>query len=583
MNFYFIMRYLFLLFSFTFFTKNLFAQIDKEPLSTSDGAVIEVKSSNSVFGKVVDLQINKGINAASVQLFSPKSNSLHQTKDSLIAIMLSEPNGDFRFTNIPLLPNLRLEISAVGYTLYNHTFSFNNPGSKSVKHKDLGNIVMAHANEKLQNVTIIAERPALQLGIDKKIFDVGKSITSKGGTAIDVMKNIPSISVDVDGNIQLRNSSPTIFIDGRPTILTLDQISSDDIDRIEIITNPSAKYDASTTGGIINIILKKNKRYGLNGLVSATAGTPERYSGSGNLNLRQGKFNFFVSGHYNYTNNDSHGKSFRQNKSNGIVDNYFNQHSLNNRTRKFIGLRGGVDFFLDNRNTITLSQGYVNGRFSNIQTQDQEYFDNNNQLTKSGLRNSYGHFQFKRNSSSLFYTHKFPKEGETIDASIKMNYGNVSDHSMIKNAFYDPDGTIIGDPSVVQDDGANNNNQLTAKIDFENPFSKDKKLEAGLRSYINNYRSYFNSYSIKNGEEVKLPLSNNYKYIESVQAAYITYTGKIKSIGYQAGLRGEYSKFTGTLLDSAKKFGYEYPSEIKNIWNAIFPSLYLSKKIERNR
>ncbi len=113
------------------------------------------------------------------------------------------------------------------------------------------------------------------MGIDKKIFDVGKSITSKGGTAIDVMKNIPSVSVDVDGNVQLRNSNPTIFIDGRPTILTLDQISSDDIDRIEIITNPSAKYDASTTGGIINIILKKNKRYGLNGLVSVTAGTPK--------------------------------------------------------------------------------------------------------------------------------------------------------------------------------------------------------------------------------------------------------------------------------------------------------------------
>ena len=165
-----------------------------------------------------------------------------------------------------------------------------------VIHKDLGNIVMAHVSEKLQTVTVIAERPALKMGIDKKIFDVGKSITSKGGTAIDVMKNIPSVSVDVDGNVQLRNSSPTIFIDGRPTILTLDQISSDDIDRIEIITNPSAKYDASTTGGIINIILKKNKRYGLNGLVSVTAGTPKDIRAMLNLNLSQGKFNFFVSG-----------------------------------------------------------------------------------------------------------------------------------------------------------------------------------------------------------------------------------------------------------------------------------------------
>jgi outer membrane receptor protein involved in Fe transport len=138
------------------------------------------------------------------------------------------------------------------------------------------------------------------MGIDKKIFDVDKSITSKGGTALDVMKNIPSVSVDVDGNIELRNATPTIFIDGRPTILTLDQIASDDIERIELITNPSAKYDASSTGGIINIILKKNKRYGINGIVSASAGIPERFSGNANLNLRQGKFNFFVSSNYNY-------------------------------------------------------------------------------------------------------------------------------------------------------------------------------------------------------------------------------------------------------------------------------------------
>jgi len=576
------MKNILLAFSFSLSCFPLFAQIDKEPLPTTDAPVLQVTNSNSLFGKVVDLQSNKGISGATVQLFALQNDSLSaQSRDSLIAVMLSKPNGDFRFTNIPELPRLKLEISAVGYSPYNHTFRFidNTSQNQKATQKDLGNIVMAHVSEKLQTVTVIAERPALKMGIDKKIFDVGKSITSKGGTAIDVMKNVPSVSVDVDGNVQLRNSSPTIFIDGRPTILTLDQISSDDIDRIEIITNPSAKYDASTTGGIINIILKKNKRHGLNGLISATAGTPERYSGNANLNLRQGKFNFFVSGHYNYSNNDAHGKSFRQNKTNGIVDNYFIQHSLNNHTRRFIGLRGGVDFFIDNRNTITLSQGYVNGRFSNIQTQDQEYYDNNDVLTETGIRNSDGHFQFKRNSSSVYYTHKFPKEGETIDASVKMNYGGVNDHDKIVNTFYNPGGSVVGDPSIVQDDGANTNNQVTAKIDYVNPYADDKKLEAGLRSYTNNYRSYFNSYSMKNGESIKLPLSNNYKYIESVQAAYITYTGKIKSIGYQAGLRGEYSKFTGTLLDSAKKFGYEYPSQLKNIWNALFPSLYLSKKL----
>jgi outer membrane receptor protein involved in Fe transport len=155
----------------------------------------------------------------------------------------------------------------------------------------------------------------------------------------------------------------------------------------------------------------------------------------------------------------------------------------------------------------------------------------------------------------------------------------VNDNSVIFNSFYNPDGTMMGSPNEVRDEGANNNQQVTAKIDFVDPISEDKKLEAGLRSYVNNYRSYFNSFSVDNNTETKLPLSNNYKYKENVQALYITYTGKLNSIGYQAGLRGEYSKFSGTLIDSARKFGYEYPSSVKGIWDALFPSLYLSKKL----
>jgi len=136
-------------------------------------------------------------------------------------------------------------------------------------------------------------------------------------------------------NVELRNSAPTIFIDGRPTILTLDQIPSDNIDRIELITNPSAKYDASSTGGIINIILKKNKRKGINGLFSVTGGFPGIYSVNGNLNLRQGKLNFFISGNYHHSDSKANGTSFRQNKINGITENYFDQYSTNKRTRDF--------------------------------------------------------------------------------------------------------------------------------------------------------------------------------------------------------------------------------------------------------
>ena len=579
------MKYFFTFLAAVLFSYSVKSQVEKEPLPDNDMPVIKFNQHNRIYGKVLDKQTKRPIASASVQVIVKAHNRLtNQLKDSVIAAMLSETNGDFDFENIPAFDSLQILVSSVDYNVYSDYFSFanKNTGANAPTEHDLGNIEMSHLAKKLQAVTIVMEKPALQMGIDKKIFDVNKSISSKGGTAVDIMKNIPSVSVDVDGNVELRNSTPTIFIDGRPTILTLDQIPSDNIDRIELITNPSAKYDASTTGGIINIILKKNKRTGLNGLVSAAAGTQGLFSGNANLNLRQGKLNFFVSGGYHGSDGKSNSKSYRQDKTNGVIDDYFNQYSKNERSRKFASLRFGLDYFMDNRNILTLSQGLVQGRFGNDESQDQEYLNSSKVMTRYGDRTSDEHFQFNRYNTQASYTHKFPKEGEEIDGSVNVSYGNVKDNAVILNNFYFPDGTLYSDPNNVRNGGANDNNQVTAKIDFVNPLKDDKKIETGLRSYINNYTSYFNSFSVVNGTETKLPLSNNYKYTEVVHAAYFTYTGKIKSIGYQAGLRGEYSKFTGTLIDSAKKFGYEYPDQISNIWDALFPSLYLSKKLNED-
>ncbi|MEO6135537.1 MAG: outer membrane beta-barrel family protein [Ginsengibacter sp.] len=579
------MKHILLLFFTTLYLGNAYSQIEKEPLPTDERQLLKLNVGNQVFGKVLDVQTNKALGAASVQLWvQPNSEQGSGGNDSLMAAMLAKPNGDFAFENIPAGSKLKIVVSSVGYSAYEKTFSFSgtNDNKTSGSQMDLGNIIMAREAQKLEGITIVTERPAFKMGIDKKIFDVGKSLTSKGGTAVDVMKSIPTVSVDVDGNVELRNASPTIFIDGRPTILTLDQIASDDIERVELITNPSAKYDASSGAGIINIILKKNKRNGLNGLVSVSGGLPQMFRSNANLNLRQGKFNFFVSGNYSTSENDSKGTSDRENKQNGNTISFFNQNSTNTRGREFSSVRFGVDYFIDNRNTLTLSQSITNGDFKNTEKQNQDYLDNQKTLERYGERTSNGSFHFKRNSSQLYFTHKFPEQDKELSASVNLNYGDVTDNSNIVNTFYFPDGSLYDVPNVVRNGGANNNNQLTAKIDFVSPLGENRKIETGVRSYINNYESYFNSFSVNNNTETKLPLSNNYKYQEQVHAAYITYTGLLGSIGYQAGLRGEYSKFTGTLIDSAKNFGYEYPTAIDNIWDALFPSLYLSKKINES-
>ena len=221
------------------------------------------------YGKVVDEATGKPIEALPSSFLKIKwILLLKKRRDFIVAVMLTDKKGDFSIDKLPVLTTYQLLITAIGYKTYNEKVAFNlkmNGGDMSqmlnAVDKDLGNIKMAHNAEQLQAVVVTAEKSMVQMNIDRKVFNVDKSLTSVGGTAIDVMKNVPSVNVDIDGNVTLRNATPQIFIDGRPTTLTLDQIPADEIESVEIITNPSAKFDASGGGsGILNIILKKNRK-----------------------------------------------------------------------------------------------------------------------------------------------------------------------------------------------------------------------------------------------------------------------------------------------------------------------------------
>lgn len=556
---------------------SVYAQENNAPAGEHRGAA----SNGRLYGRIVDGKSNKGVEAASVRLYIIVKDNAGQSKDSLAGGMLSKPNGDFSIEHLPVTANYRLNISAIGFKEIDQSVSFRKAGGGGIE-QDLGNIKLEQDASTLDAVTVTGQKPALQMGIDRKFFDVDKSLTASGGTAIDVMKNIPSVSVDVDGNVTLRNNTPQIFVDGRPTILTLDQIPADNIERVELITNPSAKFDAASTGGVINVILKKNKKLGLNGLASVGAGYPDILNGNLTLNLRQNKFNFFVSGNYNQSGGIAKSESFRQNRKAGVLQDYFNQYSSSDRLRKFGSVRFGVDYFLDNRNTLTLSQNFVSGNSTNKEKQDQQYHDINHTLTQYGNRIADNKGDFDRSSTQLLYKHKFAEAGKELNADINYNRGTGSDWSSIINSYYNPDGTPAADPNVVRNSGTNDNDQVTVQVDFTDPKGEHTKLETGLRTYINNYRSQFNAFSIANGSETKLPLSNNYKYREMVNAAYITYSSKLGNIGYQLGLRAEQSKFDGELIDSAKKFGYAYPEKIDNLFDALFPSIFITKTLNES-
>lgn len=564
-----------LLFLFAFNVFQLNAQVDREQQPANDVAMLKILS-NKLYGKLLDKATAKPVEAASVQLFSGSSG-----KDSMITGMLTKANGDFSFDNLPALKQFRLLISAIGYAPWEQiiTPEYGKAGGQDKFRIDLGNISLEGEVKQLGGVVVTASRPALEMGIDRKVFNASKSMVSSGGTAIDLMKNIPSVSVDVDGNVQLRNSSPQIFVDGRPTILSLDQIPADNIERVELITNPSAKFDAASSGGIINIVLKKNKRVGLNGLVTAGVGIPGIANGNLNLNVRQGKLNVFLSGGYNQSGGKAKGETFRENRENGTPKDYFNQYSLNDRSRHFGSLRAGADYFMDNRNTISITQQFGTGNFNYEETQDQEYLDITRAPVYYGNRLSDGRTNFKRNGTNLNFKHSFPDAGHELTVDLNYNYGNRNERSAIVNTFTKPDGSPYQPSSVVNNTGSSATDQVIFQADYADPIGENGKIEGGIRSYHNIFKSVYNAFAIDNGQEQKLPLSNNYEYREMVNALYATYSNKIGKFSYQAGLRAEYSRFKGLLVDSAFKFGYEYPSAIKNIWDAIFPSVFITREL----
>jgi outer membrane receptor protein involved in Fe transport len=200
-------------------------------------------------------------------------------------------------------------------------------------------------------------------------------------------------------------------------------------------------------------------------------------------------------------------------------------------------------------------------------------------LERTGLRTSAGKSAFTRYNTALNFSHKFPDAGKELTASVTYNYGNGNTGTNILNRFFYPNGSSFGPAAQVRNAGSNNNDQVTIQADFENPFGEDKKLEAGIRSYINNYRNQFSTFAVNNGTDVLLPLSNNIEYREVVNAFYLTYSGKVKTVTYQAGMRAEISNFDGRLLDTGKEFGYQYPSTLERLLDALFPSLFLTKEL----
>jgi outer membrane receptor protein involved in Fe transport len=547
-----------------------------------------------VYGKIAD-SAGQPMGQASVMVM--KSTIDPNTKKKKLVLLKgvdTKANGEFDLEDLPIASQLVLKMSATGYRPRDTSFMIipqqaastpggdqGNPmGNLPSFSKDLGVITMSTDTKELSTVTVTAKTPAMRLDMDKKVFNVDRNIVSAGGTAQDVMRNVPSVNVDIDGNVSLRGAAPTIFVDGRPTTLSLDQIPADAIESVEVMTNPSAKYDASSGGsGIINIILKKNRKQGYNGSVSGGIDSHGAPNGLVGLNARQGKINLSLNAMYMGMNPKTVGTTDRTSYL-GDTTSRILQDDLQRSKGHFMFGQIGFDYFINNKTTVSASYIKVGGRFTptDVSHLESQYASGSWDTSFYSLRSSNSVRSFDVNGAQVGMKHLFAKEGHQLTADGSYFHATSSSHSDYTTDYYTGlPGTAIDHTTYQRVEGTASPAFTTIQTDYTNPLGK-VKLEAGLRAAFQSLNNYMNTYDVdKAGNKAITPYgTSNYKSTSAVYAAYLNLSGNRGNFGYSIGLRGESSNYSGDLLNTGQHFHHDYPF-------SFFPSLFLSEKFKHNQ
>ncbi|MFM7309178.1 MAG: outer membrane beta-barrel protein, partial [Flavobacteriales bacterium] len=470
--------------------------------------------------------------------------------------------------NVPIGEPLRIEISFVGYDVFKQDFKINPSYEMGGVRKDLGNLLLKIST--LEGV-VVEGNSDFKLEFDRRVYDVEKNPANAGGTAEDVLRNIPSVQVDMDGNVSMRNAAPQLFVDGRPSTLSIDQIPADAIQRVEIISNPSAKYDASGGGGgIVNIVMKHNRGKGYNGSLRLGGDSRPRFNGGLDLNLREGKFNFFLNANGNQRKSISQGTTDRWSYTD-TPNTYLDQTQSSVNLGYFANLKGGVDWFIDNRNTLTISESYTAGKFNptdSISAQtDTLLLGVLDYPSSTYNRSSATTRMFSNLGTSLLFKHLFAKEGEELSADVNFN--------KIQSTFI---GDYInrysnGLNSFQRQDGGGSQELITSQVDYTNKISERYKVELGGRGSMRHYESLYNNYRFENNSYVPLAgLLVNYEFLDQVYAGYGTVSRNGEKWKIQLGLRAESSNYLGKLRDTTLTFQVKYPL-------SLFPSAFVTRSL----
>jgi outer membrane receptor protein involved in Fe transport len=529
-------------------------------------AVAQGNDAIIITGQLQESGTDKTLPFATLGLYAlPDSN--------IIANTLTEADGRFVLEAMP--GKYYALFQYVGYEKYFLSPLDIRAGQDTLR---LGTIEMATAAIALAEIEVRAERSQMEFKLDKRVFNVGKDLTNAGNNAADILDNVPSVSVDPEGNVSLRGSQGVrILVNGQPSGLlsagdteALQRMQGDMIDRVEVITNPSARYEAEGEAGIINIILKKEEDKGINGSFGATAGYPANYGASYNLNYRKRALNFFSNFGIDYRRAPGGGNATQRFFENGELTEYFTSETNQNRGGLGGYLQMGTDYNFNERNTVTASFLYRTGADDNDATVTYRDFDPAGNLLNTTVRNTDEVEEEHNLETTLNYERQYDHPDQRWTVNFK--YILDDDTEIADYRQTDAESTV---PLLQRSSNTEDETNMLLQTDYVYPIGENSKVEGGLRAA---FRTVNNDFFVEeegtDGAYTPLPdFNDELNYTEDIYAAYVIGGHEFGPYGVQVGLRAELSDITAALLRSGESNDQDYLS--------FFPSASFSYSITK--
>lgn len=552
-------------------------------LATFQGVAQQNQKPISISGTVIDSESGQPLEYATFVL---------QNADNPDQVTggITDLSGEFEVETAPGTYNISVEfISYKTYSQKNQTYNSDT---------DLGSISLSPDVAQLAEVEVVGEKTTVEVRLDKKIYNIGKDLTTSGATISDALSNVPSVNVDVDGAISLRgNENVRILINGRPSALAgfgsteaLQQLPADAIEKVEVITSPSARYDAEGTAGILNIVLKREKTLGFNGSINMFGGHPTNGGITVNTNLRTDKFNFFTTIGYRYREGPGNGffdTRYFEPRQDAFLDSIAYDRNIEDRNydriNRGINANFGVEYFFNEQSSITGSYFYRGGSDEDLTTNVNDYLLNNNPqvgTTRSELETE----KDKTHQVSLNYINRFDDDGHVLTADAQYAVDTETQEGFISEPvrYNNTDNTDINIPRE-QTSETQDQTEYLIQSDYVLPLGEDSQFEAGYRG---NFENEVTDYRLlqENASgilELNVNQTNVFDFTQNVHALYSQYGSKFGDFNFLLGLRMESTQLKGqieselTEEELQEEFSFPIDTDFDNTYTGLFPTVNL--------